>query len=225
MAGISEMEDYIMQVDEKIAELERMRRIKEQMEQEEQADTTENDPLTVEKALEGIHEGKLDLGNGEFMEFEIRKYFKQEIPFVMFKNFYQASQEEDSGLILVNHDRNVGQIMSWNPEKRKAVTLNQWANLLVNGMAANRMHAKVIKKEKLKTLEYICFEVPAGSSVVWNIMFRFKDRFQWFSGNYNCLAQDADTYGVCMEAMVWELDQWMSGQEGAQSDHAGEQKS
>lgn len=209
-----------MQVDEKIAELERMRRIKEQMEQE---DTPKNSPLTVEEALQGIHEGRLDMRNGEFVEFEIHKYFKQEFPFIVFKDFYQASQEEQSGLILVNHDRNVSQIMSWNPEKRKAVTLNQWANLLVNGMAANRMHAKIIKKEKLKTLEYICFEVPAGENIVWNIMFRFQKQFQWFSGNYNCVGQDAETYGVCLEAMVWDLDQRMSGQEGVQSDHAGEQ--
>ncbi len=212
-----------MQVDEKIAELDRLRRIKEQMEQEEQDDTAEDNPLTVEEALRGIREGRLDLKNGESVEFEIRNYFKQEFPFVIFKNFYQASQEEESGLILVNHDRNISQIMSWNPEKRKAATLNQWANLLVNGMAANHMYAKIIKKEKLKTLEYICFKVPAGGSKVWNIMFRFKDRFKWFGGNYNCLEQDADTYGVCLEAMVWELDQWMSGQEGVGSDHAGEQ--
>lgn len=211
-----------MQVDEKIAELERMRRIKAQMEQEEQDDAAENSPLTVEEALQGIQEGKLDLKNGESVEFEIQNYFKQEFPFVIFKNFYQASQEEESGLILVNHDRNISQIMSWNPEKRKAVTLNQWANLLVNGMAANRMYAKILKKEKLKTLEYICFEVPAGGSRVWNIIFRFKERYKWFSGNYNCLKQDANTYGVCLEAMVWELDQRMSGQEGAGADRAGE---
>lgn len=212
-----------MQVDEKIAELDRLRRIKEQMEQEEQDDTAKDSPLTMEEALRGIREGRLDLKNGESMEFEIRNYFKQEFPFVIFKNFYQASQEEESGLILVNHDRNISQIMSWNPEKRKAVTLNQWANLLVNGMAANHMYAKIIKKEKLKTLEYICFEVPAGGNKVWNIMFRFTDRFKWFSGNYNCMEQDVDSYGVCLEAMVWELDRWMSGQEGVQSDHAGEQ--
>lgn len=212
-----------MRVDEKIAELERTRRIKEQMEQENQDDTAELSLLTVEEALQGIHEGRLDLKNGEILEFETRNYFKQEIPFVVFKDFYQASQEEESGLILVHHDRNVSQIMSWNPEKRKAVTLNQWANLLVNGMAANHMHAKIIKKEKLKTIDYICFLVPAGGRMVWNIMFRFRDRFKWFSGNYNCMEQDADTYGVCFESMVRELDQWMSGQEGVQSDHAGEQ--
>ena len=212
-----------MRIDEKIAELERMRRIKEQMEQEGPDDTAKDSPLTVEEALAGIHEGRLSLINGELMEFETRKYFKEELPFVVFKNFYQAEQKEKSGLILVNHDQNISQIMSWNPEKRKAVTLNQWANLLVNGMAANHMYAKIIKKERLETIEYICYEVPAGDSKVWNIMFRFKDRFKWFSGNYNCMEQDADTYGVCLEAMVWELDQWMSGQEGVQSDHAGEQ--
>lgn len=212
-----------MQVDEKIAELERMRRIKEQMEQEEQNDTEKEKPLTIEEALKGIQEGKLCLRNGELLEFEIRNYFKEEFPFVIFKNFYQAVQEEESGLILVNHDRNVSQIMNWNPEKRKAATLNQWANLLVNGMAANHMYANIIKKEKLETVEYICFEVPAGANIVWNIMFRFKDSFKWFSGNYNCMKQDADSFGVCLEAMVWKLDQWMSEQEGAQSGHAGEQ--
>ena len=54
-------------------------------------------------------------------------------------------------------------------------------------------------------------------------MFRFKDRFMGFSGNYNCLKEDADTYGVCLEAMVWELDRQMGGQEGVRSDHESEQ--
>lgn len=212
-----------MQADEKIAELERMRRIKEQMEQEEPNDTKKENPLTMEEALDGINEGKLCLRNGELLEFEIQNYFKEEFPFITFKDFYQAAQEEESGLILVNHDRNVSQIMSWNPKKRKAATLNQWANLLTNGMAANHMYAKIIKKENLKTIEYICFEVPAGADTVWNIMFRFKNCFKWFSGNYNCMKQDADSLGVCLEAMVWKLDQWMSEKEGEQSGHAEEQ--
>ena len=212
-----------MRVDEKIAELERIRRMKEQLEQAEQDGPADGGKLTVEEALEGIREGRLVLGDGERVEFETRKYFKAEIPFVVFRNFYQASQEADCGLILVNHDRNISQIMSWNQEKRKATRLEQWANLLVNGMAANHMHAKVLKKESLEAIEYICFEVPAGSNRVWNIMFRFKDRFMGFSGNYNCLKEDADTYGVCLEAMVWELDRQMGGQEGVRSDHDSEQ--
>lgn len=213
-----------MRVDEKIAELERIRRMKEQLEQEEQqGGQTEDRKLTVEEALEGIREGKLALGEGQVVEFETRNYFKAEIPFVVFRNFYQASQEEESGLILVNNDRNISQIMSWSQEKRKAVRLDQWANPLVNGMAANHMHAKVLKKKSLKLIEYICFEVPAGSNRVWNIMFRFKERFMGFSGNYNCLKEDADTYGVCLEAMVQKLDMQMGGQEGEQSGHEREQ--
>ena len=205
-----------MQTDERIALLDRMRRMKEQEEKEVQ--TQEVRALTLEQAFAAISEGKLELEDGRQLEFEIRPYFKEGLPFICFKGFYQASKEDESGLILVNHEEGVSQIMSWTPQKREAKTLQQWGNLLVNGMAANHMSAKIRKKKSLEQIEYICFEVPAGEKRVWNLMFRFKTQWMEFTGNYNCLQEDAETYGILLEAMVIKLDEWMRTQEGGGMD-------
>lgn len=211
-----------MRTDEKIALLDRMRRMKQQEEEEVVVEQeVEKKKWTLEEALEGIHHKKVELEEGTILEFETQTYFKEEVPFVMFKNFYQASKREEMGLILVNHDKNISQIMSWNQEARKAKTLNQWANLLVNGMAANRMYAQIKKKVTLDFVEYICFEVPAKGTKVWNLMFRFKEQWFGFVGNYNCMIEDADTYGIFLEAMVVELDQWIGKQKGADKDGTG----
>lgn len=202
-----------MRTDEKIALLDQMRRVKERGEKEVQ--TPEERTLTLEQALAALSEGKLELEDGRLLEFEIRSYFKEQLPFICFKGFYQASKEEESGLILVNHTEGVSQIMNWTPQKRVAKTLEQWSNLLVNGMAANRMSAQILKKKSLEMVEYVCFEVPAGEKQVWNILFRFKTQWMEFTGNYNCLREDAGIYGVLLEAMVIKLDEWMRKQEGA----------
>ncbi len=205
-----------MRLDEKIAMLDRMRRIKAQEEREEEQ--VEKKKLTIEEAREGIQNKKIELEDGLVLEFDIKPYFKEELPFVIFKNFYQASQEEESGFILVNRDKNVSQIVTWGEEQRQANTVDQWANLLVNGMAANRMYANITKKVSLHFLEYICFEVPAKDSSVWNILFRFKEQWLGFAGNYNCMQQDVDKYGLFLEAMVIELDHWMQQKKGVEQD-------
>lgn len=205
-----------MRTDERIALLDQMRRVKEQGEKEVQA--PEEKTLTLEDALAALSEGKLELEDGRLLEFEICPYFKEEFPFICFKGFYQASQEDESGRILVNHTEGVSQIINWTPQKRAAKTLEQWSNLLVNGMAANRLSAQILKKKSLETVEYFCFEVPAGEKRVWNILFRFKTQWMEFTGNYNCLKEDVGTYGILLEAMVVKLDEWMRKREGACAD-------
>ena len=205
-----------MYLDERIALLDRMRRMNEQEEVE--AVPQENKGLSMEQTLESLSNGKLKLEDGSMLEFELQTHFPQKIPFVCFKDFYQASREEKEALILVNHDKAVSQIMTFATQERVAKTLDQWANLLVNGMAANRMYAKVLKKVSLEKVEYICFEVPAAEKWVWNIIFRFKDKWLNFNGNYNCLKQDTPLYGMLLEAMVVQLNQWVMEQEGMDVD-------
>ncbi len=210
-----------MRTDERIALLDRMRRMKEQEEKEGKVQEQKKKILTLEQALKAVSDGKLELEDGRLLEFETRTYFKEELPFVCFRNFYQASQEEESGLILVNHDKNVSQIMSWSTEKRAAKTLQQWSNLLVNGMAANRMYARILKKKSLEKIEYLCFEVPAGEKRVWNLMFRFKNQWEGFSVNYNCMQEDVEFYGILLEAMMVHLNRWACEQKEGHGD--GEQ--
>lgn len=204
-----------MRLDEKIALLERERRQQEKEEKllAEQKENALKEPvkkLTLEEAMEGILAGEFRLESGELFEFETRTFTDSQIPVVTFRNFFEASQEETEGAIYVNHTHEVSQILSWPKETIKPVTMEQWANLLVNGMAANRLHAKIVKREELDFVDYICFDVPSGKDRLYNIIFRLKGTQQQFTGNYNCREQDEDTYGVFLEAMVITLNNLFS---------------
>lgn len=204
-----------MRLDEKIALLERERRQQEKeekllAEQKENALRKPVKKLTLEEAIEGIRTGEFILEGGELFEFETRTFTDSQIPVVTFRNFFEASQEEVEGAIYVSHTHEVSQILSWPKETIKPVTMEQWANLLVNGMAANRLHAKIVKKEELDFVDYICFDVPSGKDRLYNIIFRLKGTGQQFTGNYNCRKQDEDTYGVFLEAMVITLNNLFS---------------
>nr|WP_314458945.1 hypothetical protein [uncultured Clostridium sp.] len=204
-----------MRLDEKIALLERERRQQEKEEKllAEQKENALKEPvkkLTLEEAMEGIRIGELRLEGGELFEFETKTFTDSQIPVVTFRNFFEASQEEAEGVIYVSHTHEVSQILSWPKTPIKPVSMEQWANLLVNGMAANRLHAKIVKTEELDFVDYICFDVPSGKDRLYNIIFRLKGTRQQFTGNYNCRKQDEDTYGVFLEAMVITLNNLFS---------------
>ncbi|WP_124065288.1 hypothetical protein [Clostridium sp. E02] len=202
-----------MNLDEKIALLERARRQKEKEESAKEIKGDQTIPvekLSLEKALDGIKAGEIRLENDELFEFETSEYTERKIPLVLFKNFYQATKLEKEGAIYVNHTHEVSQILSWPKERIKPMSLDQWANVLVNGMAANRLHAKITKKKQLDHVEYICFDVPTGKGWIYNIIFRIRGEEQQFTGNYNCKKEDQDIYGIFLEAMVINLDSCLS---------------
>ncbi len=201
-----------MYLDEKIAQMERERRKKEK-EKEKEA-TAPVKKLTLQEALEGICAGEMRLYEGEHLEFETHVYSDQKVPMILFKNFHQAFKEDKEGVIYINHSKEVSQILSWPKAKIKPVTFDQWSNQLVNGMASNGLHAKVGEKKQLDYLEYICFDVPTGKGWLYNIVFRRKGKEQSLTGNYNCLKEDKDTYGIILEAMIVAMDQWFAQGEG-----------
>ncbi len=114
-------------------------------------------------------------------------------------------------MIHLNRAHEVSQIISWPKERIKSMTLNQWANMLVNGMAANGMHVRIGKKEQLDHVEYICFDVPTGKGWLYNIVFRVRDG--QLTGNYNCMKAEQDTYGTFLEAMVITFNNWLADKE------------
>lgn len=202
-----------MYLDEKIALMERARRQKEKMDREEaekKGKEEKENKIELEEALKGILEGQLSLPDGEHLEFGPRSYTDQLVPMIVFKNFFQASKEDEEGVIYVNHDKNVSQVLSWPKKFVKPVPFSLWDNQLVNGMASSGLHAKVEKKNQLHSLEYLCFEVPTGEGWLYNVIFRKKGKGQTISGNYNCLKEDKNTYGIILEAMVMALDQWFT---------------
>lgn len=203
----------MMRIDEKIASMDRMRRQNEREERNEK-DKQEEPPkriLTIEEALEGILKGELQLEGEPLIEFETYTPPKGAVPFVIFKNFYEAKQETEEGIIYLKRTKEISQILSWPKAEIKSAAFEQWGNLLVNGMAANRIYAEIKEKKQLTHIEYISYEVPSKKGPVYNLIFRFKEKKYNFVGNYNCMSADKDTFGVILEAMAVALDQWMDG--------------
>lgn len=203
-----------MFVDEKIAMLERYRRqtLHEEAEKAKKQEEEQSDPLTLEEALEGIEEGILKLRDGTQLTFERRTYFEKEIPVTLFENFYQAFEETGESSVFVNHDHEISQVVNWLRENIRTITMKQWENLLINGMARNGLFAKVVKREQLSHMEYLCYEVPSGKGWVYNIMFRMKGKDKRFTGNYNCMKKESDSYGVILEAMILKMNQFFQTQ-------------
>lgn len=198
-----------MYIDEKIASMDRLRRenLREEWKKE-QLQEEKKEPLTIEDALTGIEKGELRLEGMPLIEFESYIASAQNIPFTVMKNFYDAKQEDAEGVIFLKHTKEISQIISWPKTIIKPTTFEQWGNLLVNGMAANRLYAEIKKKKQLKHIEYICYEVPSGKGTVYNVMFRFRDSSYCTLGNYNCMEADKDIFGIIFEAMMAALDQW-----------------
>lgn len=198
-----------MYIDEKIASMDRLRRenIRAEMEKE-LLQEHKKKPLTIEAALVGIEEGELRLEGQPLLEFDSYVIPGKGIPIVTLKNFYEASQEDEGGVIFLKRSKEISQIISWPETILKPTTFDQWGNLLVNGMAANHMYAEIKKKKQLKYIEYLCYEVPSGKGPVYNLMFRFRDKSNTTVGNYNCMGVDKDTFGIIFEAMMAALDQW-----------------
>ena len=148
-----------MFVDEKIAMLERYRR-QTVREEENAAGEEAGEPeelLTLEEALGGIKAGELTLKDGTRLTFETRSYFEKEIPVPLLANFYQAWEETGESAVYVNHDHEISQVVNWLRENIRTISMMQWENLLVNGMARNGLFAKVVKREQLDCMEYLCY--------------------------------------------------------------------
>lgn len=198
-----------MYIDEKIASMDRLRRenIRAEMEKE-RLQEQKKKPLTIEEALGGMEKGVLRLEGQPLLEFDSYIMPVKKIPFVILKNFYEASQEDEDGVIFLKRSKEISQIISWPETILKPTTFDKWGNLLVNGMAANHMYAEIKKKQQLKHIEYLCYEVPSGKGPVYNLMFRFRNKRNTTVGNYNCMGVDKDTFGIIFEAMMAALDQW-----------------
>ena len=209
-----------MYIDEKIAMLERYHRQtlladEKTAENQDKEEGAEAEPLTLEEALLGIRAGELELRDGTELKFETRIYFEKEIPVILFKDFYQASEELEGSATFVNHDHEISQVVSYLKNNIRTISMKQWENLLVNGMAANGLYAKVIKSKSMECMEYLCYDVPSKKGWIYNVMFRMKGKDKRFTGNYNCLKEECNNYGVVLEAMVLKMNEWFREQEVA----------
>ncbi len=193
-------------LDEKIAALERLRRM-EQREDKKEGTETEQHLLDMEEMREGIQAGGLFLpGKGELL-FKTETCFAEEIPLIYLDGFYTDRQETEQGMILVNNRENVGQTLIHLPSEMERLGMEGWADQIRQGMKAKGFYADIIKKEQMGTLDYIAYRLPSKDGWVYNIIYRIHKKGWRVIGGSNCMDQDRDTYGRLLEAMIQEMAQ------------------
>ena len=193
-------------LDEKIAALERLRRM-EQREDKKEGTETEQHLLDMEEMREGIQAGGLFLpGKGELL-FKTETCFAEEIPLIYLDGFYTDRQETEQGMILVNNRENMGQTLIHLPSEMERLGMEGWADQIRQGMKAKGFYADIIKKEQMGTLDYIAYRLPSKDGWVYNIIYRIHKKGWRVIGGSNCMDQDRDTYGRLLEAMIQEMAQ------------------
>lgn len=210
-------------VDEQIAMIEREKRRqdREELLAAGRADADENvRRMSLEEALQGVREGSLLLPGNERFEFEVRYYFEDKIPAVVIRNFYTGVQEDKDVVFLVNHDRNISQVLTVSDKKMERQSIGKWKKQLATGMNAAGSYADVTKEAVLENLDYLIYRTPTGKGWTYNLIFRIRTGSERVVGNYNCFEKDKDTYGLMLEALVHRLNELLSvpAEEGAKGE-------
>lgn len=193
-------------LDEKIAALERVRRMEQKGEDKE---NTDNDQLllSVEEIREKIQTGSIFLPEKGELFFETVICFDEKIPLIFLDKFYTNCQETEDAIMMVHNEKNVGQTLIHLPAEMERLDMEEWGYQIKQGMKANGFYADIIKKKPLGNLDYITYRVPSKKGWIYNISYRIH-KVDWrVIGGCNCMDQDRDTYGRLLEAMIQEMAQ------------------
>ena len=201
-------------VDERIALLER-----EYRKQKKEAAATETEEenqdgqcgMTLEEMLEAVRAGSVMLPSGKGHSFETRSYFEEQIPMVLIKNFFAAVKEEPNGVVFVNHDLGLCQLLVGTDQETEKMGIGKWRKQIEDGMSTAGGYAEVAKEIVLENLDYITFRSPTKKGWIYNLVFRIHHGTSQYFGNYNCFEKDQGTYGLMLEAMVLRLNELLSG--------------
>lgn len=200
-------------VDEQIAMIERERR-RQKREELLLADAGQKEEetfrMSLEEALSQVREGSLLLPENERFEFEARRYFEDDIPAAVIRNFYTDVKEDKDVVFLVNHDRNISQVLTVADRKLEKESIGKWKKRLETGMNAAGSYAEITKEVVLENLDYLIFRTPTGKGWTYNVIFRIRTGSGRVAGNYNCFEKDKDTYGLMLEALVHRLNELLS---------------
>lgn len=200
-------------VDERIALLEREHRKQKReatvMEAEEENQGVQC-RMTLEEMLEAVRTGSVTLPEGKAHTFETRIYFEDRIPMVLIKNFFTEVNEEPNGILFVNHDLGLCQILVATDQEMEKISIGKWRKQIEDGMSVIGGYAEVTKEIVLENLDYIAFRSPTKEGWLYNLVYRIHYGSSQFFGNYNCFEKDQDTYGLMLEAMIIRINELLS---------------
>lgn len=199
-------------VDEKIAAIERARRLTRRDEEEKVVaraeEGTNEDVLTLEEIQKGIAMGQVEI-EGQLLTFEKQIYFDHKLPLLIIKDFFDEVKIEKQALLFVSNTSNLCMMCTYLDENLPEKSIEVRQKEMEENFLKMNMYAEVLKVESLKYLDYIVYRTPTGKGWVYNIVYWVLKNERRIVGNMNCLDKQKDTYGLLLEALIIETNHLM----------------
>lgn len=199
-------------VDEKIAALERARRLTRRAEEEKVVvraeEGTNEEVLTLEEIQKGIAMGQVEI-EGQLLTFEKQIYFDHKLPLLIIKDFFDEVKIEKQALLFVSNTSNLCMMCTYLDENLPEKSIEVRQKEMEENFLKMNMYAEILKVECLEHLDYIVYRTPTGKGWVYNIVYWVLKNERRIVGNMNCLDKQKDTYGLLLEALIIETNHLM----------------
>lgn len=181
-----------------------MVQIDEQNAEWERGKNTLVDGWDMEVLKEGIRKERLELSDGNVIRFSTVKCFAEKMPFIKIENGDTVSERREDAIIQIIPESTTIQMLIHLPEDIGNPPLNEWKDTIVSDLKKIGKRTGNFRMEKLKYMDYICYEVCDQNIWTYNITFRLHKYERKIMGNYNCLKSDKRTWGLLLEALLHE---------------------
>ena len=195
----------MMRTDEKIAILEKQKRLEQKEKEKEEKRQELTFSYTVEELKEKIPSKKLMLGFLKIvLEMKTVTEGNLKIPFII--DFFDVIEEKEQSVWYASNQYNVTFVLVFLKEKKKRMPISEWKKFLVKEMRGNQIFMDVKKTKEMEKLDYICYETPSGKGTFYNITFQLNEEKGYFVGTFGCDQKQKETMGVLLEAMVQQIN-------------------
>lgn len=199
-----------MRTDEKIAILEKQKRLEQRKKEEEERE--KNNPkqdltfsYTVEELREKIPSQKLMLGFLKII-LETKTVTKGNLKIPLMTDFFDVTEEKEQSIWCASNKYNVTFLVIMMEEVKKRLPILEWKDFMVKEMKGNQIFMDVKKTNAMEQLDYICYETPSGKGDLYNITFQLYEEKSYFVGTFCCDQKEKETMGVLLEAIVQEIN-------------------
>ena len=183
-----------MRTDEKIAILEKQKRLEQREKEKEEKRQELTFSYTVEELKEKIPSKKLMLGFLKIvLEMKTVTEGNLKIPFI--EDFFDVIEEKEQSVWYASNQHNVTFVLVFLKEKKKRMPISEWKEFLVKEMRGNQIFMDVKKTKEMEKLDYICYETPSGKGTFYNITFQLNEEKGYFVGTFGCDQKQKETMG------------------------------
>ena len=196
-----------MSIDEKIAKLERAKKVLEEEAKNASAKNEEvnekEDELTQEEINNAINSGFLEIENRKF-EFIRKACLGNNLEIPIMEKYFELVSDTNENLVLKKEEEGLAILINIVPGNDHTVVnfkRGMEQNFKDMGLYIEWLEEKEIKKEKSK-IKYFTFLTPTGLGTVYNLIFFCNIKNKIIIGNLNCPYKDEKVWGKVFKGMV-----------------------